>query len=47
MYPIDRRTALRRLVMLGLAPLTVAPLHALAEALREIHSLKPGAARDR
>ena len=42
MYPIDRRTALRRLVMLGLAPLTAAPLRALAEAVREVHALKPG-----
>ena len=39
---IDRRTALRRLAALGLAPLIVAPLGALAEAVREIHSLQPG-----
>jgi hypothetical protein len=42
MYPIDRRAALRRLAALGLAPLTLAPFGALAEAVKEIHELKPG-----
>ena len=42
MYPIDRRAALRRLAALGLAPLTLASLGALAEAVKEIHNLKPG-----
>lgn len=42
MQPIDRRTALRRLAALGLAPLTITSVGALAEAIREIHSLKPG-----
>lgn len=42
MYPIHRRAALRRLAALGLSPLTLASLGALAEAVKEIHDLKPG-----
>lgn len=42
MQPIDRRTALGRLAALGLAPLTITSVGALAEPIREIHSLKPG-----
>ena len=42
MYPIDRRSALRRIAALGLAPFTLASLGALAEVVKEIHALKPG-----
>jgi len=42
MYPIDRRSALRRIAALGLAPFTLASLGALAEAVKEINALKPG-----
>jgi hypothetical protein len=42
MSPIDRRSALRRIAALGLAPLTLTSLGALAEVVKEIHALKPG-----
>lgn len=41
MQPIDRRAAIRRIVALGLAPVTLASLGALAEVVKEIHALQP------
>ena len=42
MQPMNRRTALRRLTALGLAPLCLAPTASLTEVVKEIHALKPG-----
>lgn len=42
MQPINRRTALRRLAALGLAPLCLVPTASITEVVKEIHALKPG-----